>query len=473
MTIDDLINSKHSEAAALMAQRASNVAELAALRGKSDATDADAARVRTLRADNQRIDGEVRTIDVQIARYQAEKADDVARDGSASQVRDAAPSPSQTRSYDGVARVVTADRQYRADDARTGRPTFLHDLYRSQVLHDPQAGERLARHGHEVEVDRPDVMKRAVTTSAVSGFVPPAYLTTMWAELARAGRPVADLCNKMPLPETGMTVEIPRVTTGTLTGVQASQGATIANQDLDDTLLSVPVVTIAGYTDVSRQAVERGIGVETLVLGDLAADYNSKLDAQVIAGSGSSGQHLGILNTSGITSVTYTDASPTVGELFPKLADAARQVVSQRFTGPTGIVMTPLEWGWIIGQADSTGRPLVDMNGTGQNSLGIGASPSYPGSAGTMLGLPVYLSGNVPANLGTGTDETRIIVADFRDHVLFEDDNGAPFQLRFDQPLATSLGVRLVAYGYSAFTAGRLPKATSVVAGTGLITPAL
>jgi hypothetical protein len=31
----------------------------------------------------------------------------------------------------------------------------------------------------------------------------------------------------------------------------------------------------------------------------------------------------------------------------------------------------------------------------------------------------------------------------------------------------------LVAYGYSAFAAGRQPKAISVLAGTGLITPAL
>lgn len=57
--------------------------------------------------------------------------------------------------------------------------------------------------------------------------------------------------------------------------------------------------------------------------------------------------------------------------------------------------------------------------------------------------------------------------------MLFEDESQAPAQLRFDEPLANTLTVRLVAYGYSAFAGGRQPKAISVVSGTGLIVPAL
>jgi|GEM_PF-4637078 len=47
-----------------------------------------------------------------------------------------------------------------------------------------------------------------------------------------------------------------------------------------------------------------------------------------------------------------------------------------------------------------------------------------------------------------------------------------PKQLRVDEPAATAtLRVRLVAYGYSAFTAGRYPSAICTVGGTGLVTP--
>jgi HK97 family phage major capsid protein len=376
-------------------------------------------------------------------------------------------------SYDGVARVGAEPRTYNRDDDRDGKPTFLKDLYASQVKRDPAAGERLARHGREIEVDNPGYAKRAVNTGAVSGFVPPQYMVELWAELARAGRPISNLCTRLPLPEIGMTVNVPRVTTGTTVAAQASENATVSNTDLDDTLLTVNVNTYAGYVDVSRQAIERGVIVEPLILGDLASDYNAKLDAAVVNGAGTSGTHLGILNVGSITTITYTDATPTVPELWPKMADMARQVVSQRFTGPTAICMTPLCWGWMLSVVDTTGRPLVDLLGTGNNAAAVGGQPMYEGAAGRMFGVPVYLSGGIPANLGAGTNETRIIAADFRDLVLLEDESNAPAQLRFDEPLSNSLGVRLLAYGYSAAALGRQPKAISVVSGTGLILPSL
>lgn len=439
-------------------------AQLAGMRDRQDnLTDAELSLVAVLRERK-------RKLGLELDDLKKERQHDAAVDALAQRISPAARTP-----YEQAARVYHAERTYRPDDAQRGAPTFLTDLFRGQVLHDPAANERLSRHGHEVEVDRPELLTRASTTGNVSGFVPPAYLTDLWAELARAGRPVANLCTRMPLPEAGMTVNIPRVTTGTSTGVQTAENASLATQDIDDTLLTVNVNTIAGYTDVSRQAIERGIGVEQLVLTDLASDYNSKLDAQVINGSGSSGQHLGLLNVSGTNLVTYTDASPTVPELWPKLADAVRQIVSQRYSGATGIVMTPLTWGWLLAATDTSGRPLIDAsaNGSGQNTMGTSATPQYNGAAGTVFGIPVWLSGNLPANLGAGTNETRIIAADFRDTVLFEDNGGAPVQLRFDAPLSSSLGVRLLAYGYSAFAGGRQPKAISVVGGTGLILPSL
>ncbi|MCA0330028.1 MAG: hypothetical protein LCI03_09010, partial [Actinobacteria bacterium] len=104
---------------------------------------------------------------------------------------------------------------------------------------------------------------------------------------------------------------------------------------------------------------------------------------------------------------------------------------------------------------------------------GTVTSQQYGGQVGNILGLPVFVSGNVPNNLGAGTNETRIIVADFRDAFLMEETDAGPAQIRFDAPLSSTLGVRLLAYGYSAFASGRQPSAISVVSGTGLIVPAL
>jgi HK97 family phage major capsid protein len=400
----------------------------------------------------------------------------------AAQVVPGAVPPGAGTPYDRAARIGREPQVYRSAAERGltrpgepgAEPSFLHDLYMSQVRHDPAAGGRLERHGRQYEDEHPGwaAHQRAIGTAAVSGFVPPQYLTTLFAEYARAGRPLANLCAHAPLPAVGMQFEVPRITTPTQTAVQAAEGGAIGNADLDDTLLDVKVCTIAGYIDTSRQAIERGITVEDLLFSDLAADYNSRLDTQLVNGSGSAGQHLGILNTAGINAISYTDATPTVPEMWPKLADAVGKVVSGRFTGPTAMVVTPTFWAWILAERDSTGRPLVEPAQVAQNPIGLSEQPDYTRPAGTLFGVTVWLDGNIPANLGAGTNETRVITADFRDTILFED-GAAPAQLRFEDVLSSTLQIRLVAYGYSGFAGGRQPKAISVVSGTGLIVPAL
>lgn len=330
-------------------------------------------------------------------------------------------------------------------------------------------------------IEQPNLVKRAVATGGVPGFLPPQYLTELYAEYARAGRPTANLCRRMELPPEGMTVNIPRVTSPTTTAIQATENGALGNSDPATTLLTVNVNTVAGYVVVSRQAMERGPLTEQVIVADLSADYNAKLDAQILNGSGVSGQHLGILGVSSVNAVTYTAASPVlVGAttpMWPKLASAIGQVMSGRFAGPNAIVMSPTEWAWMLAATDpSTNRPIIQPNQQGGtfNAAGLqDGRPSYQGATGPLFNLPVILDGNMPANLGGGTNETRIIIADFEDIILFENSGGAPVQMRFEQPSGNTLGVMLVAYGYSAFAAGRQPKAISVLSGTGLITPSL
>lgn len=370
---------------------------------------------------------------------------------------------------------VREPRTYTAERAAAGDSSFLRDLFAGQVRNDPDALERLRRHGDEARVESPQLVERAVSTGGVAAFTPPQYLVSLFAEYLRAGRPLANLCNtSVPLPAEGMVVNIPRITTSTSTAVQAAEGDVISNQDLDDTTLAIPVVTIGGYVDVTRQALERGHLVEELIFADLAADYATRLDTQLISGSGSGGQHQGILGTSGIANVTYTDASPTLAEMWPKLADALGRVISTRYTGATAIVMRPNMWAWMLSALGTDGRPLIATSDTGaNNAFALQLGTEYAAVAGTLQGVPVVLDGNMPNNLGTGTNESVVIVADFRDALLMEEQGGVPVQLRFDDVLSSSLKSRLVAYGYSAFSAGRQPTAFAKITGTGLIVPTL
>jgi HK97 family phage major capsid protein len=365
-----------------------------------------------------------------------------------------------TPSYSREIRIGQEERTYRPDTEQTGGPSFFRDLALSQVFRDPRATERLARHAHEMEVDgAPGAQEqRAIGSGAVTGLVPPQYLTGLYAELPRTARPTADACSKLPLPPEGLTVNISRLTTGTSAAIQASEGAGVSETNADDTLLTVNVNTVAGQQTVSRQAVERGALVETVLMGDLLGAHDAALESQVINGSGSSGQHLGLLNVSGINAVTYTDASPTVPELWPKEVDAVRQVAAQRFTGATHIVMNPLMWGWHLSSLDTTGRPLFDVGGTNaMNTTGVTGGNAYQ-DRGTLLGARLLQSGGVPSNLGGGTNETRIIAVDMRDVFLWEDPN-QPIYIKAEETLAANLQILYVIYSYSAFAAGRQPKA--------------
>ena len=57
------------------------------------------------------------------------------------------------------------------------------------------------------------------------------------------------------------------------------------------------------------------------------------------------------------------------------------------------------------------------------------------------------------------------------DLLLWEEGDGTPRQARFEQTLGNQLTVKLVVYGYAAFTAERYAAAVSTISGTGLVTP--
>ena len=346
-----------------------------------------------------------------------------------------------------------------------GSHSFLADAMSAQFANDFEAGERIARYNREVKLE-----KRDVGTANFAGLVVPQYLIDLYAPLARAGRPVADIARKHVLPSQGMTVNISRVTTGTAVGYQASENDTATEQNIDDTLLTVNVNTISGMQDVSKQAILRGANIEEVVLADLISAYNTKLDNGILNGSGSSGEPTGI-TTAYTQVVTYTDASPTVAELYPKIVDAIQRVQSNVFAGPSHIIMHPRRLGFLLAAVDSTGRPLVVPNANGPmnaagtfSGLGYGQSGQY-----SMLGLPIITDANVTTTNGAGSNEDIIYVVSADEMHLWEAP-GMPTYVRFEQPDG-KVAIRIVLFGFSAFTAGRRPLAGAYIGGTGLVTP--
>ena len=123
-------------------------------------------------------------------------------------------------------------------------------MYQARFNNDYNANKRLAEHQ--------EVSKRDVGTGAFAGLVVPQYLVDDYAPLARAGANFYNAVPKRDLPAYGNKVEISRITTGSAAAEQASENAAVQETNMDDTLLTVNVDTIAGQQDVSKQALERG-----------------------------------------------------------------------------------------------------------------------------------------------------------------------------------------------------------------------
>ena len=207
---------------------------------------------------------------------------------------------------------------------------------------------------------------------------------------------------------------------------------------------------------------------DEVVFADLLADYNAKLDVQVITGSGAAGQVLGILNAGG-TAVTYTDATPTLPEMWTPLLQSASKVAGLRKLPGTGVVMTPAQWYWALSQMDTQNRPLILPNPAAFNPMGENGLLEADGPAGMFTyGLPAFIDGNIPANLGAGTNESRVITARWQDLYLWE---GSMRTRVLSEVLSGTLQVRLQVYNYVAFMPHRRPEAIAVISGTGLIAP--
>jgi HK97 family phage major capsid protein len=430
---------------------------------KTDLIDATLTRAVT----EDRDISEIELANIQALKLEVEKLDERINQIAEIELRNSAnaeiaakvDSQVETRNVGG-ARVTSEEATYH----NRSKNDFLADAIAAEFGGSYDARERIARYQREV------LDTRDSGTSNFAGLVVPQYLVDSFATLRRAGRPVLDISVNSALPAQGMTLNIGRLTTGVTSYVQASENTAPTESSPDDTLLTINVNTVASMFDLSKQAVLRGTGIETQLLGDAVRSYQTKVDALAINGSGSSGEHRGILNTSGINAVTYTDASPTYAEFFPKLVQAITDISTNFFGSATHIVMHPSLAGCILRALDGSNRPqFTSLLGNPQNAAGTFQRPGYDLGGFQILGIPVVLDANMPVNLGTGTNETAVIVGNFDESYIFEDNSGTPLYVRFEQPDG-NIAIRTVVFGFSAYTAGKYPAAFSAITGTGLIT---
>jgi hypothetical protein len=351
-------------------------------------------------------------------------------------------------------------------------------------------------------------------TDGAGGYeVPPLWLIDDLVPYLRAGREFADLLHGMPLPAGTDSINIPRITVGTATGPQVADGAAVGGRDMSDSFVNARVMTIAGQEDVGLQLLDQSpIAFDEMILGDLAADYNSQLSGQCFVGSGTAGQINGIWpggaisNTAGIyipntnntaaqTWVNGGGASPSVNNsVFQAGGQMLSLVARTRLRPPTHHVWHPWVWYYLLTQVDGQQRPLVvpgTPNNVGYNQAGVDTDgPVVSGPVGYYQGLPVILDPQMPVTFpntgGTNPQVTTLSSGQFAispgsgvftpllvglwdDVYLWE---GETRTRALTEVLSGNLQVRFQLYNYVAMIPNRYQAYNAVQTGTGPTTVA-
>lgn len=348
-------------------------------------------------------------------------------------------------------------------------PSYFRDLHQAKQRGDRDAMDRLNRNNKMV------AEKRALSTANGAGgeWVPPLWIEEQWIKVVRPGRVTANVSTHNPLPGGTDVINLPKMLTGTAVAVQATQGTGIQQTDATTGSISSPIITIAGGQTVAMQLVEQSpLNVDDLILGDLAADYATKANLQVLSGTGSSGQATGLLTLAGTNSVAWTQSTPAVGGdggLYAMLGQAVSAIHTNRLAPPDCIIMHPRRWAWVESRSDSSNRPLVVPGAQNpMNSSGTMGPLAAEGRVGTMMGLPVYVDASIPVNVGVGTNQDVVIVTRSSDLYLWESSLRAE---AFEQTYASTLQLLCRVYAYLSYQPGRYPKSTAIISGTGLVTP--
>ena len=112
-------------------------------------------------------------------------------------------------------------------------------------------------------------------------------------------------------------VKIPKKTSAASAGWIATEGGASSESEMVVGQVSMTPKTLGAHTDVTRQLlIQSSMDVEAMMRDDLAQAIATAIDLAGLEGSGSSGQPTGILNTSGVNTVTaFAAANPTFAEV--------------------------------------------------------------------------------------------------------------------------------------------------------------
>lgn len=259
--------------------------------------------------------------------------------------------------------------------------------------------------------------------------------------ILNAGRPTFSVFSSAALPADGNNVEYPVIDTNTLAvGEQAAEADVLSYGKLTLTSATAPIKTYGGYTDMSRQVVERSsVNYVDTAFRAMVAKYasatNAAVRAKLIADAAN-------FNSSALGAWTAT-------EIIDSLAEAAVKVNGDTGLALEFILVSSDVFRTLAKTVDTMDRPVLSNAGATNNTFG---SINPVGLTGSILGLPVVVDPSLTSGSFYAGNSAALTTYESA---------GAPFRLN-DEDI-TALTNSFSVYGYLGIAASD-PKALCVIA---------
>jgi HK97 family phage prohead protease len=233
----------------------------------------------------------------------------------------------------------------------------------------------------------------ADTTSNNSGLIPTPQSTEVINGISNADRGSIDAISRGVLPASGMTFEIPKITTAP-TVAEEAEAATIDTTDMASSFVTVNVKKFAGGQTFSVELLDRSSPAffDELVR-QMEFAYAKETDKFVTNG----------IISSGLIATTAQDNTNT--GLLAYVAQAAQLVYSNSLGFARSLVVSPEQWGNIMGYNDG-GRPIYNAS----NPQNAGGAVGPQSLRGNVAGLDLYVSRSLSALTYTIGDGSMFVI---------------------------------------------------------------
>jgi len=277
-------------------------------------------------------------------------------------------------------------------------------------------------------------LRAAADTTDNAGLVPTRQLVEVINPLSNADRPSIDAISRGTLPDAGLSFEIPKITQ-VPTVAETAEAGTPSETDQNVSYLSVSVKKYAGQQTFSVELLDRS---SPAFFAELvrqmefayAKATNAAVSSALVTGATDGGNR-----------------TLSAANLQDFVADAAVSIYKGTLGFAQNLIVSPEQWGAIMGLVDGSNRPLFTAI-TPQNAQGALA----PGAVrGNVAGLALYVDRSLTT--GSGVGDGTMIVVDPQSYTWYESS-----RFRLETNVIASGQVSVAYYGYGAI-------ATKVAAG--------